>query len=167
MSDRPFSILSAGQEPRFPDRCASCQAQSPGDYGTLRGRAFHPAHLILFFFLGRVVHYEVPLCPPCQWDQQQVARRRRFTLLLGVGLGLGSAWGLRQVLPPAHLNLALIGAAMVALAPPLLWKAFAPPPIELTVERAEVRFEFRDAEYAEEFARLNAPEPGAPTPLSS
>ncbi|MBL8794316.1 MAG: hypothetical protein JNM56_10460 [Planctomycetia bacterium] len=45
----------------------------------------------------------------------------------------------------------------MAVSPWFLWQLFFPPPLDLTVYTDTVDYEFKDEEYAAEFAALNAP----------
>lgn len=49
----------------------------------------------------------------------------------------------------------MMGTALVCLLPWYLWEIFFPPPFDMTAYADSVDYEFRDAEYAEEFALLN------------
>jgi hypothetical protein len=48
-----------------------------------------------------------------------------------------------------------MGIALACMLPYFLWEVIAPRPIDLTAYTETVDYEFRDAEYAEEFAALN------------
>jgi hypothetical protein len=50
-----------------------------------------------------------------------------------------------------------VGIALLCMTPLLLWQLFFPPPLDLTATSSTVEYEFRDRDYAAEFARLNQP----------
>lgn len=45
---------------------------------------------------------------------------------------------------------------LVCLSPWLLWETFFPPSVDITAFSNSVDYEFRNAEYADEFAELNS-----------
>lgn len=48
-----------------------------------------------------------------------------------------------------------LGIAMLCLSPLIVWEVLFPPPVDLTAYSNTVDYEFRDADYAAEFASLN------------
>ena len=63
---------------------------------------------------------------------------------------------LDQVPIQRHLRTwALAGAVLLALMPYFIWESIFPPPLDLTAYTDVVEYEFRDREYADEFATLN------------
>ena len=143
--------LSKSKLARWPARCIRC-----GTPPTTKLRVY--THAIgwwtALFAFGSRFTVEVPSCEPCKrkvlWQ-----RRIRFVvmmvfLVVGVivaGRVLDSTRGLR-------IWLAALIALGVAL-PWILWEVLVPRVVELTAYSNDVKYEFADREYAEEFAALN------------
>lgn len=155
MRERRFITLPSDTPPSFPGRCPACGDSSPAEIDVATARAFHPGHLVLCFFMGRKMRLEIPYCTQCLWTVQRHRRWRSLTCLAGVVAAIALAAYVRRWVPSAHQNLVYVGAAFVALTPAFLWRGFAQPPVEATIEPDGIRFEFRDADYAGEFAGQN------------
>lgn len=161
--------LSKEQQPIFPPRCVACGSDAPG--GTLR---FHKRSVGWSY--GEKFSADVPVCGNCRG---KVNRQRwlRFSISLGIiGVAIavwlliyfqepskaepsGSIFGkVLERLLPGYLRLegwVGIGIVWVCLFPWALWQIFFPPPFDMTAYADSVDYQFRDAEYAEEFAVLN------------
>ena len=48
-----------------------------------------------------------------------------------------------------------MGLSLVCLAPYILWEIFFPPAIDITAYSESIDYEFRDSDYAFDFAELN------------
>ncbi|MGE3165976.1 MAG: hypothetical protein AB7O52_13810 [Planctomycetota bacterium] len=158
MGQHSWHLLPHDAAPCFPDRCPACGDSAPREIDVMMARAFHPGHLVLCFFMGRKVRLEVPYCAQCVGAVQLQRRWRSATCFLGVLVAIIVAAYLRRWVPAERQNLVYVGAALAALAPALLWKGIAPPPIEVSVEPEGLRFEFRDPVYAQHFAGGNSRE---------
>jgi hypothetical protein len=140
--------------PTFPDRCVACGLPCPDStipVGT---------HAIGWWTIALWVHgarfsVDVPACEACR--RQMVRQRwlRLFVCGVFVVVGLGVAlYVLGSFRGPLHRWLAM-GIALLCLLPWIAWEIVSPPPIDLTAYSDTVDYEFRDEDYAQEFAMLN------------
>ena len=128
--------------------------------GRLDGpRVLHPGRLAeLPADAGADVLRRRPLLPPCK------RRFRRFRLLRQVLLGLlvlaGALFVFDWVWNSDSPFRLWFGSFVVSLfgLPVVFWELFFPPSFDLMPYPSTVSYEFRDEEYAEEFAALNGGE---------
>jgi len=105
---------------------------------------------------GRGFTVHVPACSRCGW-------RIRCQRVGGILLTLAIAAAFMFFVWP-HLDdfvarsirkWVAMGLILVCLAPYFLWEVLFPPSIDITAYPDKVDYEFRDPEYAYEFAALN------------
>jgi hypothetical protein len=96
--------------------------------------------------------------PACEWCRDRLRRQHwlRWAIsaiiaMIGVGVAF---WMLQSLKGPLRRWLAM-GIALACMSPWLLWEAMFPPALDLTAYTDTVDYEFRDAEYANDFAELN------------
>lgn len=140
---------------KFPSRCVRC-GTDPAD-GIVRLWT----HTIgwwtwVFWVLGRGFTTHVPACAGCSW-RIRFQRVGSFVITLAVAaLFLFLAWPYLNDLVARPLRKWVAMALMlVCLCPYFLWEVFFPPSIDITAYSESVDYEFRDADYAYEFAELN------------
>ena len=140
--------------PQFPPRCIFCGRSNPDATVTVRGQLIRWWTVVLALFVSLLNLWkphstDVPACAECKtrFRRQQIVRPMVAML---VGVPALSAVGM--FLGPTILT--VVGALLVCFLPR---RAIAvPPPVELWVFAKSVEFEFQDAAYAQEFARVNA-----------
>jgi hypothetical protein len=106
------------------------------------------------FGRGFIAH--VPACASCGWRIRcQRVGGILLTLVVAAAF-LFFVWPLLDdfVARPIRKWVAM-GLIFVCLAPYFLWETFFPPSIDITAFPDNVDYEFRDEEYAHEFAALN------------
>ncbi len=140
---------------RFPQRCVRCNADNEGRLIRLW------THTIgwwtwVFWMFGRPFSVRVPACSPCS----RVIRCQRLgglAITIGVTivfLYFGWPWLDDFVARPIRKWVAML-AVILCLMPCFLWELFLPPAIDITAYSDNVDYEFRDPDYALEFAILN------------
>jgi hypothetical protein len=145
--------LPRSHVPVWPDLCVVCCHAVPTERLRI---ATHSIGwwTVAFWHPGRRVTVEVPTCPACR---RTFAWRRRGRIALGVVLalaaGVAGIWIVGS--GPHGRKWLAMGVAVLLILPFSLWEVFFPPPIEITAYAKTTDYEFRDADYAEEFARLN------------
>jgi hypothetical protein len=97
---------------------------------------------------------------PCRTELKlrvNLARAWRFcrTVVVGLGSMALTAYLLYPTLKGATLGLSALGVTVVCMVAVVVWEKTHPPAFNITVLGDNVDFEFRDHEYAREFARLN------------
>jgi len=105
---------------------------------------------------GRGFTMHAPACAGCAW-------RIRFQRVGGLMLTLAVAalfmvfvWpNIDDFVATAIRKWVAMGLIFVCLAPYLLWETFFPPSIDITAYTESVDYEFRDSDYASDFAALN------------
>lgn len=141
--------------PVFPDRCVACGRESPG--GSVRVATYAIGWwTYLLWGFGPRFAVDVPACDDCR---RRLIRQRRLRLavcvvLAAVGISIASA--LLGSLRGLANRWAAMGIALLCLGPWFAWEIFFPRPIDLTAHADSVDYEFRDADYARDFACLNA-----------
>ena len=145
--------LPRSATPQFPRRCILCGRSNPDGTLKVRGRLLRwwtvvPMLLVSVLTLWKPHVTEVPACNGCKirFRRQQIVRPV-IALLVGM--------------PTLVFVGMLMGEAALTVAGVLL-AVFLPrraisvsPPVELSVFAQSMDFEFQDAAYAQEFARIN------------
>jgi len=137
--------------PIFPDRCVVCLNEKPG--ATSRVVAKGPARSPVRGWFS----VEVPACPKCGSRLRWQATWRFLRTILGAGVAMGGAAVLFYALGFRNAALGGISFGVLAVAVIVLvgWEVFHPPEFKIDVGLVNVDYEFRDREYAHEFAELN------------
>ena len=146
--------ISKTQELAFPDRCVNCGAGSPGATMNIKGALsnWKPVHEDIF----KSWRADVPCCPGCQGR----VRRDRFVakILYGVAFVAG-VFLLLIVLAlwPAITESWLIYVAILGCMaiPVAVVQSLHVPQIELTPSHDRLVFEFKNLDFANQFAELN------------
>ena len=147
--------LPRNHSARFPSSCVRC-GDDPAN-GTVRLWT----HTIgwstwVFWMFGRGFSTHAPACAGCGW-------RIRFQRVGGVLLTLAIAGVFLFFVWPHIENFiarpirkwVAMGLILVCLAPYILWEMFFPPAIDITAYSESIDYEFRDSDYAFDFAELN------------
>lgn len=154
--------LPKSQPPAFPERCVACGLPAPGT--TYRARVgageFWTA---AFWGFGRAFAVDVPACESCigRMRRQRYLRAAAFVAATAVGIVAGIYVGdalFREFRKPWRRWLVKLTAVAVWFAcclPVFLFEVFSPRPLSLSESADAIEYEFRDAEYAREFAALN------------
>ncbi len=145
--------------PVFPDRCCACGRPRPGDVLPVARRRAAPWELLLpwVWFLRRPFRCAAPFCPPCRSD---ALRQRRIRLLALVAVVVAAAVVLGPWIKSFGWNrqwtrLLQLGSLAAIVLPIGMWWAIRPPVFDITVTRDGIDYEFRDADYARDFAAAN------------
>jgi hypothetical protein len=100
---------------------------------------------------------QVPACPGCgtrlQW--QATARFLRTLVVGGVAIGSAALLGYELGFRDAALGGISFGVVVAAMIGLVCWEMFHPPEFKIDVGLVNVDYEFRDRQYAYEFAELN------------
>jgi hypothetical protein len=156
--------LPLDRPPVFPRRCVACGGSDPGASWVVSTRGLWQAagNLAIFFkrLVRAAVRIEVPACGECCRALRTERNRRRTlrwlgALGLGAGLVLAGRWqGLDEHgwLGTHYLE---IGALLLAVIFLLPLEYFRPLAFDVALGADSIEFEFRDRNFAEEFARLN------------
>jgi hypothetical protein len=137
--------------PRFPSACVACNAESPGT--TLRLYTHAIGWWTALFAFGPLHHVDVPTCKRCK-RRLLASRALRFLFMCAC---LVAAMGLtaRFTEGMEWRKLYVLGAALLAVLPWLAVNFFFPAAVDVTAYDKKVEFDFRDDEYAQEFAEMN------------
>jgi hypothetical protein len=140
--------------PVFPDRCVACGLPSLGSSIRVTTNAIG-WWTIAFWVHGARFSVDVPSCEPCrrQMIRQKWLRRTVGGLFVVIGLCVAMST-LGSIRGPFNRWLAM-GIALLCMIPYFAWEILLPRPIDLTAYSDTVDYEFRDEEYAMEFASLN------------
>jgi hypothetical protein len=150
----PLSVtctLPKDRQPTFPDRCVVCLRPQPG--ATTRIVAKGPTRKPITGWFSVVV----PACRGCGSHLWWQATGRFLRTLLVAGVAVGGAMMLFYWLGfrDAALGGIALGTLSVAMIGLVAWEMTHPPEFKIDVGPFNVDYEFRDAEYAREFAELN------------
>lgn len=148
--------LPRSQAPKFPDRCVVCGGDSPDTSITVSSRSV--GWWTWFFWLpGWRFAVQAPACGKCRarFLHQWWSRWLLNVAIVFSAVFLIAPW-FSEWPRPVRKWVAL-GVVLLAVSPWFLWQLFFPPPLDLTVYTDTVDYEFKDEEYAAEFAALNAP----------
>lgn len=148
--------LPKAHSPVFPDQCVACGVESPAS--TYRaGTNAIGWWTWVFWAFGRRHTVEVPACVPCRG---RMVRQRWLRLAVNFGViaaGVVVAGSLLQRYQGPFKRWLMLGVVLVCLLPVLLWQTLFPCPFDMTAYSDTVDYQFRDPDYAAEFAVLNQP----------
>lgn len=151
--------LPKSRPPAFPDRCVACGADSPSAIYRAGTNAIG-WWTLAFWTFGRRHTVEVPACEPCR---DRMRRQRWLQLAVNaaaIAAGVVVAGSLLQWYQGPFKRWLMLGVVLVCLVPVFLWETFFPRPFDMTAYSNTVDYEFRDPDYAAEFAALNPPAAG-------
>ncbi|MEM7230926.1 MAG: hypothetical protein AAF517_02045 [Planctomycetota bacterium] len=140
----------------FPDACVRC-GEDP-ESNTLRIWTHSIGWWTIAFFLpGRGFSVKVPACSNCGWRiRLQRVGGTILTLAITI-LFLFFVWPhIKDSIHKEFQRWAGMGLILLALSPLIFWEVFFAPAIGLTAYSDSVDYEFRDPDYANEFADLNS-----------
>jgi hypothetical protein len=146
--------LPKTQRPIFPERCVGCGLPDAGASVRVCTNAIGWWTIALWAF-GRRFCVDVPVCDSCRRQMLTQKRVRRIVTWGLVIVGVVVAGYLLAAYRGPFKRWLALGIALVCLLPMILWETFVPPPIDLTAFSDTVDYEFRNTEYAAEFASLN------------
>ena len=140
--------------PLFPNRCVACGADHPA----VTYRAGTNAigwWMLAFWSFGRRFTVEIPSCEPCR-DRMRRQRWLQFAVNgVVIAASVVVAGSLFQWYQGPFKRWLMLGTVLVFLIPVMLWETFFPRAFDMTAYASTVDYEFRDPDYAAEFARLN------------
>lgn len=141
---------------RYPARCVRCGGNHDGR--TIRLWT----HTIgwwtaLFWTFGLGFTTRPPACTKCSW---RIRAQRVGGLLLTLVIAsvfMIFLWPqVDDFVARSLRKWVALGLIIVCLSPYLLWEIIYPPAIDITAFKDSVDYEFRDADFAYEFAELNS-----------
>lgn len=155
-------ILQRDLEPIFPDSCVVCQGKGNVERVSVKGEAVG-GYGYVKWILGKSGRCEVPAHSGCA----KKLRRRSFWRNVGVLIfftSLPIVWlamrvnGIQMPFEFNKLNLCI--AAVIFALPIFMVEELCPAAFEFREGENIVTFDFKDADYAEEFAKLNKTKTG-------
>ena len=149
--------IQKSQEPQFPDQCVNCGTASPGASMSIKGALSSDKPLREDVF--KRWSAEVPCCSGCQGS----VRRHRFVAKLLFGASIVAALFLLLIIVaiwPGLTDSWLIYVAilMSVAVPSAIVDSIHVPQIDLTPSDERLIFEFKNRDFAAQFAELNASE---------
>jgi hypothetical protein len=151
----------------FPAHCISCGAAGPDRIWRVCTHAIG-WWTIFMQSTGPRFCVEIPACSPCRGRLRRGALVRLIVEWALILFGVGLATWAHGWQPAGWGKWAIVGLGLSALVPVLVWNQFMPPLLDLTAYSKTVDYDFRDADYAEKFRKLNEdapaevhPNPGA------
>ena len=140
--------------PVFPNRCVACGADQPeSTYRT--GTSAIGWWTLAFWSFGPRFTAEVPACTTCRVRMRNLRWLQLAVNIVFAFAGVGAAFYLLQWYQGPFKRWLVLGIALIALMPVILWETFFPRPFAMTAYAKTVDYEFRDGDYAYEFAALN------------
>ncbi|MCR9218474.1 MAG: hypothetical protein NXI14_14895 [bacterium] len=154
---------------RWPDRCARCHAPSPDT--TFSTRIARPTALGTAFNFNPPWALRSLVCPSCRACHLAVRRQRLRSVLIPVPtmavVLVGGIWVMLMLPYVAVLTPILrIGIILFAIALGIGIRIAIGDPIDVITEKRTLRFEFKDHDFAEEFAAANGTTVIDPEPLT-
>jgi hypothetical protein len=146
--------LPRSHTPIFPDRCVACGFPQP-DHFIRVGTNTIGWWTIALWIPGTRYSVEIPACESCRrrMSRQRWVRMAVCGIFVVVGVAV-AAYLLGSLRGPLKRWLAL-GIALLCMVPWFAWELVFPRPVDLTAYSSTVTFEFRDEDYADDFASLN------------
>jgi hypothetical protein len=141
--------------PEFPDRCISCGQIQPNWHFRVCTHAIGWWTIALWSY-GKKFCVEVPVCEHCNHDMRRQKRVRTiFTWAFGIVGVCVAFYVLAEYTQTFWGGWLAMAIGLVFLSPVMLWEWHFPPALDLTAYSESVDYDFRDPEYALEFACLN------------
>jgi hypothetical protein len=149
-------VLSLKAEPIFPDKCVVCK-QTPDTYWPILSNRTN----LLFTFLLPVLFLfgfkktKVPICKSCK---KAFVFNRTLRLIITLALPIilvAIFWNALDDMSRLQRRLVIIIGGVLSVIPAVIWQAFNPPAVDVSFYDDNKEYEFKDLEYAVEFAELN------------
>ncbi len=141
-------------DPVYPSRCVRCLAPDPAKQFTIRVGSIG-WWTVVFWMFGSFEKLSAPCCSGCLWP---LRLQRWLWLAVDIAVIGGAVWLALQILGGTDYfggKWVTMGLSLVLLIPYFIAKALIPPWFDATVKSETTDYEFRHAEYAAEFAKLN------------
>ena len=146
--------LPKDHEPVFPSRCVRCGEDPLGEQIKLTTQSV--SWLGVLFLGGKFFSIQVPACMPCGYRIRFQRIGSWVATLVLVTVCLVLLWPLVSKLVPLAFRRWFIAIfAMICILPQIVWEIVFPPAFDFTAFKKSVDYEFRDVDYAAEFAALN------------
>lgn len=155
--------LPLSQRPRYPNRCVLCERENPGSTAevvvliSVRTRSISSelAESLIFGATNSSENRHVRLCPPaCLTCARSINRQGWYVLIGQYAYPLLGVICLAVMLSYGHFWLAMLALFAGILWPPIKSTVW-PPAIGATSVGANLIYEFRSADFSQEFQRLN------------
>lgn len=152
--------LPIDRRPEWPSRCVRCGHDEPTDVFRFRASRVGLDQLVtLHFALGSRPNVEVPACPVCTRALRQARLLRRLLtgpLYLIVTVAVLYAVDQLGWLPHGPFRRwAMAGIGLAGISPIFSWDLLHPSTVDATARHGKLVYEFRDANFARDFAELN------------
>jgi len=154
--------LPKDREPVFPGHCICCHSQDPDS--VISASDSHSNWLVrihglilpfMDFIPKNRVRVEAPACAACSRDFKRKKVWRTVALYIYLIIAVGIAYCLVGDSESFLRKYYGVGLAIVFSIPMILWFVFHPSVLSISTSDKTVEYEFSDAEYADEFAKLN------------
>ncbi|QYK53119.1 MAG: hypothetical protein KF824_12790 [Fimbriimonadaceae bacterium] len=149
-------VLSLKAVPIFPDKCVVCK-QTPDTYWSILSNRTN----LLFTFLLPVLFLfgfkktKVPICKSCK-KVFVVNRTLRFIITLAFPIILVAIfWNALDDMTRLQRRLVILIGGVMSVIPAIVWQVFNPPAVDVSFYDDNKEYEFKNLEYAVEFAELN------------
>ncbi len=147
--------LPRGYEPKFPNRCVVCGNASPGSSTTLSTSTLSWL-VAIFWWWGRRVKVTAPACKKCGSKLRSYRHTSTLVTALITILVLTTIWPAIEANVPLGLRKwAIMGIVFAFCIPYFLFDVFWPVAFDITAYENSIDYEFRESDYAIEFAILN------------
>ncbi|MFN6401877.1 MAG: hypothetical protein ACK449_18465 [Planctomycetota bacterium] len=147
--------LPRDHQPVYPNRCVRCHCDPQGNSIVLWTHMVGWWTFLLLFF-GWPVSTTVPACRSCKL-QIRVQRLGLwiFMLLLSF-IFMWFVWPMvDDFVPKVAGKWVAVGMIMICALPFFIWQLIVPPCFDFTAYQQSIDYEFKDHDYAVEFANLN------------
>ena len=146
--------LPRSHTPIFPDRCVACGFPQPDHFIRVGTNTIGWWTIALWIPGTRYSRLSSGLRKLSAADEPAaVGQNGWFRIFVVVGVAV-AAYLLGSLRGPLKRWLAL-GIALLCMVPWFAWELVYPRPVDLTAYSSTVTFEFRDEDYADDFASLN------------
>ena len=140
--------------PKFPDRCIACSQDAPGHLLRVSTHTIGLMTLVTLHW-GSRFSAKVPVCRSCARAWRLQAWLRRVVTWTFAIVGVAVAFRVLSSYRGVFRRWIATGIAVACCLPLILWQTFFSPLVDLTAFAETVDYEFRDRDYADEFAALN------------
>ena len=146
--------LPASREPEFPKLCVGCSAADPATEVEVTTRRIG-WWTVVFWMFGAAFSVSFPACDDCvDAIRAQSFRRTVARWVFSVTAVAGAIYVFGEIEGPWRRWLLMI-AALLFLLPLMVFEIFLAPIVDMTAKLKTVDYEFKNADYADEFAEIN------------